>query len=103
MTLEERAHQYWHGDGQNRFFDKPLQYIVNDNGTSGFMGEHSMMDGTPTHRLNDYANMVIFNNKLDFSNPDVSDQWGTANAMNEFVAQRSFNDPDKGLFVAPPV
>jgi catechol 2,3-dioxygenase-like lactoylglutathione lyase family enzyme len=39
----------------------------------------------------------------DFSNPDVSDQWGTANAMNEFVAQRSFNDPDKGLFVAPPV
>jgi carnitine O-acetyltransferase len=71
VTLEERAHQYWHGDGQNRFFDKPLQYIVNDNGTSGFMGEHSMMDGTPTHRLNDYANMVIFNNKLDFSNPDV--------------------------------
>jgi len=39
----------------------------------------------------------------DFSNPDVSDQWGTANAMNEFVAQKSFNDPDKGLFVAPPV
>ena len=39
----------------------------------------------------------------DFSNPEVSDQWGTANAMNEFVAQKSFNDPDKGLFVAPPV
>ena len=39
----------------------------------------------------------------DFSNPEVSDQWGTANAMNEFVAQRSFNDPDKGLFVPPPV
>ncbi|MFD0689660.1 VOC family protein [Actinomadura fibrosa] len=39
----------------------------------------------------------------DFSQPEVSDQWGTANAMNEFVAQRSFNDPDKGLFVAPPV
>jgi catechol 2,3-dioxygenase-like lactoylglutathione lyase family enzyme len=39
----------------------------------------------------------------DFSNPEVADQWGTANAMNEFVAKRSFNDPDKGLFVAPPV
>lgn len=24
------------------------------------------MDGTPTHRLNDYINMLIFNNKLDF-------------------------------------
>ena len=71
VTLAERARQYWHGDGQNRWYDKPLQFIVNDNGTSGFMGEHSMMDGTPTHRLNDYVNDVIFNNKLDFSNPDV--------------------------------
>ena len=71
ITLEERAHQYWHGDGANRWFDKPLQFIVNDNGTSGFMGEHSMMDGTPTHRLNDYANMLIFTNKLDFSDANV--------------------------------
>ncbi len=71
VTLEERAHAYWHGDGQNRWYDKPLQFIVNDNGTSGFMGEHSMMDGTPTHRLNDFVNDVIFNNKLDFSDPDV--------------------------------
>lgn len=71
VTLEERAHQYWHGDGQNRFFDKPLQFIVNENGTAGFMGEHSMMDGTPTHRLNDYINESIFKNKLDFSSGSV--------------------------------
>ncbi|KAI0386029.1 acyltransferase ChoActase/COT/CPT [Hypomontagnella monticulosa] len=71
VTLEERAHQYWHGDGQNRWYDKPLQFIVNDNGTSGFLGEHSMMDGTPTHRLNDYVNDLIFNNKLDFTDPSV--------------------------------
>lgn len=71
VTLEERAHQYWHGDGANRWFDKPLQFIINDNGTSGFMGEHSMMDGTPTHRLNDYINDLIFGNKLDYSNPSV--------------------------------
>ena len=71
VTLDERAHQYWHGDGANRWFDKPLQFVVNENGTSGFMGEHSMMDGTPTHRLNDYINMLIFTNKLDLSNPNV--------------------------------
>jgi carnitine O-acetyltransferase len=71
VTLEERAHQYWHGDGANRWFDKPLQFIINDNGTSGFMGEHSMMDGTPTHRLNDYVNDVILHNKLDFSEPSI--------------------------------
>ncbi|KAI7371649.1 acyltransferase ChoActase/COT/CPT, partial [Hortaea werneckii] len=64
VTLNERAHQYWHGDGSNRWFDKPLQFIINDNGTSGFMGEHSMMDGTPTHRLNDTILSWIFANKL---------------------------------------
>ena len=40
---------------------------------------------------------------VTFSAPDVTDQWGTANAMDEFVAAKSFNDVDKGLFVAPPV
>jgi catechol 2,3-dioxygenase-like lactoylglutathione lyase family enzyme len=39
----------------------------------------------------------------DFSQPEVADQWGTANAMNEFVARKSFNDADAGLFIAPPV
>ena len=71
ITLEERAHQYWHGDGQNRWFDIPLQFIINENGTSGFTGEHSMMDGTTTHRLNDYVNMMIFTDKLDLSNPAI--------------------------------
>ena len=70
VTLHERAHQYWHGDGSNRWYDKPLQFIVNDNGTSGFNGEHSMMDGTPTHRLNDTVLDWIANDKLDFSNPE---------------------------------
>jgi len=71
VTLDERARQYWHGDGSNRWYDKPLQFMINDNGTSGFLGEHSMMDGTPTHRVNDYANMLIFTNALDFDNPEI--------------------------------
>ncbi|RPB21994.1 acyltransferase ChoActase/COT/CPT [Terfezia boudieri ATCC MYA-4762] len=66
VTLEERAHQYWHGDGKNRWYDKPLQFIINENGSAGFMGEHSMMDGTPTHRLSDYVNEVIFREKITF-------------------------------------
>jgi carnitine O-acetyltransferase len=70
VTLHERSYQYWVGDGMNRWFDKPLQFIVNDNGTSGFNGEHSMMDGTPTHRLNDTVMNWIFNEKLDFDNPE---------------------------------
>ncbi|KAJ5569442.1 uncharacterized protein N7459_008872 [Penicillium hispanicum] len=74
VTLEERAEQYWHGDGSNRWFDKPLQFIINDNGTAGFMGEHSMMDGTPTHRLNDHVNNLIFNKRIDLSAKSVRSQ-----------------------------
>ncbi|KAK7056386.1 hypothetical protein VNI00_002940 [Paramarasmius palmivorus] len=52
----------WHGelsaDGnaiglKNRWVDKPCEYIVFDNGKAGLMGEHSVMDGTPTVRLCD--------------------------------------------------
>lgn len=67
VTLEERAHQYWHGDGANRWYDKPCQFIINDNGTAGFMGEHSMMDGTPTLRLNDYINSAISQSLIPLS------------------------------------
>ncbi|KAI5866786.1 carnitine acetyl transferase [Durotheca rogersii] len=88
VTLEERAHAYWHGDGKNRWYDKPLQFIVNENGTSGFLGEHSMMDGTPTHRLNDYVNDVIFGNKLDFSNPSVRSDLPEPTPI-EFVLSRA--------------
>ena len=89
VTLEERAHQYWHGDGSNRWFDKPLQFVVNENGTSGFMGEHSMMDGTPTHRLNDYANMVIFTNKLDLSDTSIRSDLPEPTALHFHVDEAS--------------
>jgi carnitine O-acetyltransferase len=49
----------WHGDIvnhvpiglRNRWVDKPVQFIVYDNGLAGLMGEHSVMDGTPTARM----------------------------------------------------
>jgi catechol 2,3-dioxygenase-like lactoylglutathione lyase family enzyme len=79
-------------------------------------GRHMAGNNTFSYFLDPQGNTVEYTTELevldedtwhphlyDFSNPEVSDQWGTANAMNEFVAQRSFNDPDKGLFVAPPV
>ncbi|MEU6407830.1 VOC family protein [Microbispora sp. NPDC046933] len=39
----------------------------------------------------------------DVDDPMTQDQWGTANPMNELVAKESFNDVDRGVFVAPPV
>ncbi|KAI1184909.1 acyltransferase ChoActase/COT/CPT [Nemania serpens] len=65
VTLEKKARQYWHGDGANRWYDKPLQFIINDNGTSGFMGEHFMMDGMAHSRLNHYVVDRISNKTSD--------------------------------------
>jgi catechol 2,3-dioxygenase-like lactoylglutathione lyase family enzyme len=79
-------------------------------------GRHLAGNNTFSYFLDPSGNTVEYTTELeqidedtwhphlyDFSDPMVADQWGTANAMNEFLAQKSFNDPDKGLFVAPPV
>lgn len=54
VTLVEKARNSWHGNGSNRFFDKFLQFFVTGNAKTGFLGEHSKMDGTPTLFLNDF-------------------------------------------------
>jgi catechol 2,3-dioxygenase-like lactoylglutathione lyase family enzyme len=79
-------------------------------------GRHLAGNNTFSYFLDPHGNTVEYTTELerldedtwhphvyDFSQPQVADQWGTANQMNEFVARKSFNDPDKGLFVAPPV
>jgi catechol 2,3-dioxygenase-like lactoylglutathione lyase family enzyme len=79
-------------------------------------GRHMAGNNTFSYFLDPHGNTLEYTTELemvdedswhpslyDFTRPEVSDQWGTANAMNEFVASRSFNDPDKGLFTPPPV
>jgi hypothetical protein len=39
----------------------------------------------------------------DIADPMTQDVWGTADPMSELIAKDSFNDPDRGVFVAPPV
>ena len=55
ITRDEIASLCWHGYGNNRWFDKSLQFIVFQNGRAGFLGEHSMMDATTPARLCDYV------------------------------------------------
>ncbi|MEU8798398.1 VOC family protein [Spirillospora sp. NPDC048819] len=79
-------------------------------------GRHLAGDNTFSYFLDPHGNTVEYTTELelldedtwhpsvhDFSQPEVSDQWGTANPMNELIAKESFNDPDRGVFVAPPV
>ena len=79
-------------------------------------GRHYAGDNTFSYFLDKAGNTVEYTTELaildedtwhpgiyDLHEPDKIDQWGTANPMTEFVAARSFNDPDRGLFTAPPV
>jgi catechol 2,3-dioxygenase-like lactoylglutathione lyase family enzyme len=79
-------------------------------------GRHMAGNNTFSYFLDPHGNTIEYTTELeeldedtwhphlyDFSDPDVTDQWGTANPMSEFVAKQSFNDPDRGVFVAPPV
>jgi len=79
-------------------------------------GRHMAGNNTFSYFLDPHGNTIEYTTELeeldedswhphlyDFSDPSVSDQWGTANPMNEFVARQSFNDVDRGVFVAPPV
>ncbi|KAI6149585.1 acyltransferase ChoActase/COT/CPT [Pisolithus tinctorius] len=36
---------------ESRYVDKPVQFVIFDNGVAGLLGEHSIMDGTPTARM----------------------------------------------------
>ncbi|KAL5512913.1 hypothetical protein ACEPAH_3311 [Sanghuangporus vaninii] len=59
-NVEVFSRQLWHGGASgrwlaNRWVDKPVQLIVcdGDEARAGIMGEHSVMDGTPTARMCD--------------------------------------------------
>ena len=79
-------------------------------------GRHLAGDNTYSYFLDPENNTIEYTTELaeldedawhphvyDMHDPEVQDQWGTANPMSEAVAKESFNDVDQGLFVAPPV
>lgn len=97
MSLEEKSRVCWHGDSANRWFDKPVQMFVGANGSSGFLGEHSKMDGTPTLSMNDW--LVGELSKIttsDFADADADAEAATElpfdltpNLANQIVVERA--------------
>ncbi|SHH28761.1 Catechol-2,3-dioxygenase [Jatrophihabitans endophyticus] len=79
-------------------------------------GRHTAGDNTFTYFLDPSGNTMEYTTALetittdewhptvyDVTQPGVQDQWGIADPFSEIVAKDSFNDPDRGVFVAPPV
>jgi carnitine O-acetyltransferase len=53
--------------------DKPVQFIVFDNAYAGLMGEHSVMDGTPTARMCDEVLDMLYDPAFDHGEPVGND------------------------------
>ena len=76
-TSVHHSRALWHGDVsngapvglRNRWVDKPVQFIVFDNAAAGIMGEHSVMDGTPTIRLCDDVLDMLQDRNFDHGAP----------------------------------
>ncbi|MCK9922703.1 hypothetical protein MXD61_12635 [Frankia sp. AgPm24] len=79
-------------------------------------GRHRAGDNTFSCFLDPSGNTVEYTTELELLNEDSwhpgvydvseelnQDQWGTANPFDDQLAKESFNDVDRGLFVAPPV
>jgi catechol 2,3-dioxygenase-like lactoylglutathione lyase family enzyme len=79
-------------------------------------GRHLVGDNTFTYFLDPHGNTIEYTTELavvdedrwhpqvyDLEDPETSDQWGTAGPRDEQLAKESQNDPDPGVFVAPPV
>lgn len=56
-------------------------------------GRHLAGDNTFAYFLDPHGTSVEY----------TQDQWGTSGELNELVTKQSFNDPDRGCFVAPPL
>ena len=86
----------WHGapNGlRDRWVDKPVQLIVFDSGRAGLMGEHSVMDGTPTLTFMDSICAALADPAFDHGSPAASSsapeelQWTLDSKLEQSIAR----------------
>lgn len=82
------------GPGRHNAGDNTFAYFIDPAG-------NTVEYTTELHNIEDEDSWHP--SKFDITQVSTQDQWGTANLMSEFIAKESFNDIDKGLFVAPPL
>lgn len=79
-------------------------------------GRHGPGDNTFSYFFDPFGNIMEYTTELETIpdeetweprvfeiNPENSDQWGTANSINEVMIPAQFNDPDQGLWTPSPV
>lgn len=55
-------------DGSNRWYGKGLQFIVANDGSSAFVADHTMIDGTTVGRMNEWVHEAIQGHNIPMTN-----------------------------------
>lgn len=64
QTPEERVSQIWNATEPNRWHGKSIQIIICENGVSGAIGEHSLVDGLPLRYLTTHMKEAFQNHPI---------------------------------------
>ena len=70
-TPQERMQTFLLGDGSNRWYDKSITFTVCANGVSGFLNEHSQIDGATLALLNQPVIYAIRDHKVGALDPSA--------------------------------
>jgi hypothetical protein len=71
--------------GDNRWFDKSIQIVVDNNGQAGTLSEHSMMDGMPVVKFADYITGSTYEEVQRRSmDQETNDKQSSHNAVDIF-------------------
>lgn len=68
----ERCNQFLLGNPANRWADKALQFVVCENGMSGYVCEHSKLDGASLKQSNEYITNAILAHKPSRTHPTMN-------------------------------
>lgn len=83
-TATERCNQFLLGNSSNRWSDKSLQFVVCENGVSGYICEHSMLDAASLKQINRFITRAIVEHTVD------THKDGQVNGHAESISEHTF-------------
>lgn len=63
-TPSQRSNQFLLGDPRNRWSDKSLQFVICENGASGYICEHTMLDAASMRLLNKFVTHALVSHEI---------------------------------------
>ena len=91
-TATERCNQFLLGNPSNRWSDKSLQFVVCENGVSGYICEHSVLDAASLKQINRFITRAIFEHNVDIHRDGQINGYAESIDEYRFVANTSLLD-----------